>query len=92
MNNENFQQFKQEVHDEIMSALRDSKLEEVFQKYGLVVDKLIKFDTSLDFSIIEPDDVVGDQQVIDFLRATPNEELVITSCWFCLPPGACCQC
>ncbi|BAY47061.1 hypothetical protein SAMD00079811_46770 [Scytonema sp. HK-05] len=90
----NLDLLKKEIQQELLNAVNNSKLVNLFQKYGLTEDGLVKFQCILDITKIQLSDAVVAQQLKESLPAIREKELIIPACncWCENPPGFCCQC
>jgi Ca2+-binding EF-hand superfamily protein len=91
---ENLNQLKEEIKQGLMDAVNNSKLIELFERYGLTGDGIVKFRCIIDINKIQSSDVVVDQQLQQSLLATRSQEIVIApcECWCTNPPRICCNC
>ncbi|NMG19537.1 hypothetical protein DP116_08705 [Brasilonema bromeliae SPC951] len=85
MTSEQMEQFKNEIHEELRNAVNNSKLGEVFQKYGITGNKTYQFECILDLTKIPFQDGISNQLV-------KSEERVRVDCCGCEPPFFCCSC
>ena len=89
---EKIQQLQKEIQQEMFEVLNSSKIQEIFQSYGLTENGLIKFQCILDITKIQLNNTVEeDQQIKASLLAIPGQELVLISCCSCSPRW-CCPC
>ncbi|MBW4503792.1 MAG: hypothetical protein KME57_30585 [Scytonema hyalinum WJT4-NPBG1] len=91
---ENLQQLQEEIKQELLNAVNNSKLVELFQQYGLTGDGLVTFQCILDITKIQLSDAVVNQRLEESLRAIGENELIISACncWCENPPEYCCKC
>jgi len=90
MNSKNPDHLKNEIQQKIFEALNNSKLQEVFQSYDFIGDKVIKVEYMLDLTKIQLGDANEDDQVKNSLQENAVQELVTVTCLDC--NGRCCNC
>jgi hypothetical protein len=75
--------FTYELQQEVMRAINQSQVGDIFKKYGFVGDKVIKFKATLDLGESKSTKIFSDEEMQASLRAIPGEELVLLACcWF----------
>ncbi len=84
MNYEQMEQLKNDVHEELRNAVNNSKLGDIFQKYGVLNNKAIQFDCILDLTKIQFNGAIRNDQ--------PQSERVTVACCGQFPPCFCCSC
>ncbi|MEC4819063.1 MAG: hypothetical protein SAK29_38185 [Scytonema sp. PMC 1069.18] len=88
----NVEQFQEEIKDELLAAVNNSKLIELFQQYDLLGDQIVTFQCVINLDKIPASDKVENQQFKASLKTVAEERIVISSCdCFCTnPPRYCC--
>ncbi len=91
---ENLQQLQEEIKQELLNAVNNSKLVDLLDQYGLTEDGFVTFQCRLDIPKILLSDAVVDQRLEESLRAIPENELMISACdcWCFNPRRMCCTC
>ena len=95
MSNENLQQLQGEFASAIREALNDSKLMDLFEKYGLVDKNAVSIKFVVDTNYVNSSLNANTEPQIQFksaLGASSINELELTTCCLCSDGGFCCPC
>lgn len=91
MDLENLDQIKEKIQQEMSNALNNSKLGDIFDSYGITGDHSIQFQCILDLTKVQFKETAENNQLQNFLKAIPGQQLVVQNC--CNRPGClCCNC
>ncbi|KAB8331702.1 hypothetical protein SD80_024865 [Scytonema tolypothrichoides VB-61278] len=89
MASEKLQQFQKEIQQELMNAVNNSKLGELFEKNGLGGNRFVKFQCILNLTNAQYSDTVGDPELKASLQAIVDQNLVTVNCDCCNYPPLC---
>jgi uncharacterized protein YutE (UPF0331/DUF86 family) len=75
------QQLEDEIQQEIRETLNNSNLRNVLEKYGILKEKILTIQYSIDLSKMQSGDVILDQQHQEFLPEALGKNKHKLECW-----------
>ncbi|MEH2390478.1 MAG: hypothetical protein V7K21_01990 [Nostoc sp.] len=75
------QHLQDEIQQEISKILNNSNLSNVLEKYGILKDKILTIQYSIDLSKMQSNDVIADQQHQEFLPEALGQNKRQLQCW-----------
>lgn len=83
MNSEQLQKLQDEMNQEMQEILTDSKFGQLLEKYGILGDRVLKFQCLLDLNKLN--DINKDEKTKEFLQVQQEQEIVLATRSWCVP-------
>ncbi|MFQ4146713.1 hypothetical protein [Chlorogloeopsis sp. ULAP02] len=85
MNEENIQQLKDEINQEVRECLKKVDLAKLLEKYGIPEDQFIKIQCSIDLHPIRFNSTAKELQPMGLLNEIPKPDIKLGKLAWCYP-------